>query len=88
MILTAALELSTNQVSHFYSQKKNTDEMIKMVELLRTQYVNYRRIYISWDAASWHVSKKLKTRLQALNGDAVNGYPMVEFAPLPSGAHS
>lgn len=36
MILTAALELSRNQVSYFYSRKKNTDEMIKMAELLRT----------------------------------------------------
>lgn len=36
MIITAALELSRNRVTHFYSLKKNTDEMIKMAELLRT----------------------------------------------------
>jgi transposase len=35
-ILTAALELSKNQVTHFYSRKKNTGEMIKMADLLRT----------------------------------------------------
>ena len=28
LIMTAALELSTNQVTHFYSEKKNTEEMI------------------------------------------------------------
>jgi transposase len=28
LILTAALELSTNQVTHLYSKKKNTDEML------------------------------------------------------------
>ncbi len=31
MVLTAALELSTNQVTHFYSKKKDTFEMIKMI---------------------------------------------------------
>ncbi len=32
-IIRAALELSTNQVTHFYSLKKNTEEMIKMTNL-------------------------------------------------------
>ena len=32
MIMTAALELSGNQVTHFYSAKKNTGEMIRMME--------------------------------------------------------
>jgi len=30
LIVTAALELSTNQVTHFYSDKKNTAEMINL----------------------------------------------------------
>jgi hypothetical protein len=34
LILTAALDLSSNQVTHFYSDKKNTDEMIKMMDVL------------------------------------------------------
>jgi hypothetical protein len=34
LIITAALELSTNQITHFYSEKKNTDEMIRLLELL------------------------------------------------------
>jgi hypothetical protein len=33
LIITAALELSRNQVTHFYSDKKNTQEMIKMTDL-------------------------------------------------------
>ena len=28
LIITGALELSTNQITHFYSEKKNADEMI------------------------------------------------------------
>lgn len=34
LILTAALELSTNQVTHFYSKKKDTAEMIKLMDVL------------------------------------------------------
>ena len=34
MIITAALELSGNQVTHFYSAKKNTREMIRMMDVL------------------------------------------------------
>jgi hypothetical protein len=86
LILTAALELLTNQVTHFYSLKKNTSEMIRMADLLRSQYANCRRIYLSWDAASWHVSKKLKAHLERLNHDAGDEFPIVEIAPLPAGA--
>ena len=86
LILTAALELSTNQVTHFYSLKKNTDEMIRMTGLLRAQYSHRRRIYLSWDSASWHVSKKLKAHLGELNRKAADEYPIVQIAPLPAGA--
>jgi hypothetical protein len=58
LIATAALELSTNQITHFYSEKKNTEEMIRMLELLIGQYRGQARIFLSWDAASWHGSKK------------------------------
>jgi transposase len=87
MILTAALELSRNQVTHFYSRKKNTAEMIKMADTLRTQYRSYSTIYLSWDAASWHVSKDLVTHLEKINQRAaVDGFPVVKTAPLPAGA--
>jgi transposase len=39
LIITAALELSGNQVSHFYSTKKNTTEMIRMMDLLLDRYL-------------------------------------------------
>jgi hypothetical protein len=87
MILTAALELSKNQVTHFYSRAKNTEEMIRMADLLRAQYRTCRTIYLSWDAASWHISKKLLAHLEKLNQNAAgNGYPIVKTAPLPAGA--
>jgi transposase len=85
LILTAALELSRNQITHFYSKKKNTEEMIKMADVLRAEYRTCHTIYLSWDAASWHVSKKLFSHLEEVNQQAVkNGFPIVKTAPLPA----
>ena len=87
MIITAALELSSNQVTHFYSSKKNTAEMIRMMGRLVEQYPERRKIYLSWDAASWHISKRLGQRIEENNAAALSrGGPTVETAPLPSGA--
>jgi transposase len=87
LILTAALELSRNQITHFYSLKKNTEEMIKMADLLRAEYRNSKTIYLSCDAASWHISKKLFSHPDEINQQATqNGFPIVKTAPLPAGA--
>jgi transposase len=87
LIVTAALELCENQVTHFYSSQKNTEEMLKLIEILITKYSDQSRIYFSWDAASWHASKKLSERLNEINSDeyrAVHKTPIVTLAPLPS----
>ena len=47
IILTAAIELSSNQISHFYSEGKNTAEMVRMMNLLIDQYRDSRKIYLS-----------------------------------------
>jgi len=73
MIVTAALELSSNQVTHFYSTKKNTAEMIRMMELLIERYHDRRKIYLSWDAASWQIPKCLGQRIEENN--AASNYP-------------
>jgi len=87
LIVTAALELSRNQVTHFYSEKKNTGEMIKIMDLLRTQYRDCKIIYLSWDAASWHISKELFSKIKERNEEGpTHGYPVVRTAPLPAGA--
>jgi transposase len=87
LIITAAIELSTNQITHFYSNKKNTDEMVKMMEVLISNYAERRKIYLSWDAASWHISKLLNRRIEEHNNSvAFSGGVVVETAPLPSGA--
>src|SRR5262245_22806734 len=89
LICTAALELSTNQVTHFYSKRKNTEEMIKMLETLVAKYRDQERIYLSWDAASWHASKAFVAKVEVINAQHIktaSRAPRVELAPLPSGA--
>ena len=87
MILTAALELATNQVTHFYSKKKNTNEMIKLTNILVHKYADRKRLFLSWDAVSWHISTKLYEHLENHNRAYCDGgRPQVHTAPLPSGA--
>jgi hypothetical protein len=45
------------------------------------KYKNQSKLYLSWDAASWHSSKILKDYVRALN---TLGTPKLIFAPLPS----
>jgi transposase len=87
LILTAALELSTNQVTHFYSERKNTAEMIKLLDVLLVQYAECEKIYFSWDAASWHASRALNKQVDEINSAeyrAQHRCPLVELVPLPS----
>jgi transposase len=87
LILTAALELSGNQVTHFFSTKKDTREMIRMMGLLLERYRDRRKLYLSWDAASWHISKRLFERIEENNKAAAeSGAPIVDTAPLPARA--
>jgi len=85
LILTAALELSRNQITHFYSRSKNTTEMIRMAERLLEGYADMRTLYLSWDAASWHMSKKLLLFIETHNA-APGARPRIELVPLPASA--
>lgn len=86
LIVTAALELSSNQITHFYSNKKNTGEMIKMMGVLIEKYRDRRKLYLSWDAASWHIAKLLNKRVDENNSKSANdGGVLIETVPLPSG---
>ena len=87
--MTAALELSRNQITHFYSPRKDTGEMLRMLAELIQQYKHKSRIYLSWDAASWHMSKMLHNRVDRHNEAIIKGEtegPAVALAPLPAGA--
>lgn len=83
LIVTAALELSRNQVTHFYSTAKNTAEMIKLIDRLLVEYAAKKTLYLSWDAASWHESKELKRYVEKHNEEALDE-PRLELIPLPA----
>ena len=85
LIVTAALELSRNQITHFYSRAKNTTEMIKMVQRLLEEYGDVRTLYLSWDAASWHMSKELLAFVDTHNRQCAAS-PRLELVPLPASA--
>jgi len=89
LIVTAALELSTNQVTYFYSTRKNSDEIVKMLHILIRKYSGCRRIYMSWDHASWHSSKALFAEIAKVNDYRFRKKtktPIVKLAPLPARA--
>lgn len=89
IIVTAALELSTNQITHFYSKKKDSKEIVKLLRILINKYSGCRRIYLSWDGASWHSSKAFQDEVQSVNKYAYrkkHNTPIVKIAPLPIGA--
>jgi transposase len=81
VICTAALELSTNQVTHFFSVKKNTFEIIKLLDILILRYHDQRMLYLCWDAVSFHNSKILKMYIEDHNKTAK---PEIRIAPLPA----
>ena len=85
LIVTAALELSRNRVTHFYSTAKNTTEMIRLAKILLHEYLHMRTLYLSWDAASWHMSKELLAFVEGHNANA-NAAPRIELVPLPASA--
>jgi len=82
IILTGALELSKNQMTHFYSERKDTAEMIKLLRILIEKYHDEDFIFLSWDAASWHASKELYKEVNEHNRTGIK--PNVKLAPLPA----
>jgi hypothetical protein len=71
--------ISRQKIRAIHSRAKTTNEMIKMADLLRTQSHTCRTIYLSWDAASWHVSKRLCAYLDAVNRQALRSCPVIVF---------
>jgi len=60
-----------------------------MLTKLLQKYTHKSRIYLSWDAASWHLSKMLYSHVAEHNEAITNGEaagPLVALVPLPAGA--
>ncbi len=86
--LSGALSATTNQVTWIYGNSKDTLSMIDLIEILFNQYHDARRIFVTWDAASWHSSSELVTWLDDLNAGThrVGEGPLIELIPLPRSA--
>ena len=77
-----------DQVAHFYSQKKNTTEMIRMMDLLLGALAETGRSSISHGTRRPGIfPKRLFERIDENNKmAAMTGGPIVETAPLPARA--
>ena len=63
--------------------------MIKLLNILLKQNRCCSRLFLSWDAASWHESKRFIKELDEVNSidfRAKHKTPIVELAPLPARA--
>jgi hypothetical protein len=62
--------------------------MIDLAEVIFNRNLSKSRIYLTWDAASWHRSSQLVQWVDNFNEiNAVGGPgPRIEFVPLPSSA--
>ena len=88
VITVAALSAITNQLTWCYTNSRNTIAMFELIEPLFNQYHNKSKIYITWDAASWHDSNKLGEWLDEFNLETQKegSGPIIELVPLPSSA--
>lgn len=84
--LYGALSAKTNQVVWFYGKAKDSAGMIELVEILYNQHHDKTKIYLTWDAASWHRSDELVQWTDVFNtwNSASGTGPQIAFIPLPS----
>lgn len=83
-----ALSAITNQITWFYGDTKDSAGMINLVEILYNQFHSKSKIYLTWDAASWHGSNQLVGWADEFNAwnNAKGSGPRIEFVPLPISA--
>ena len=86
IMMSGALSATTNQVTWVYGRAKDTTAMIHLMELLYNQYFSAPKLYVTWDAASWHKSAMLVEWLDAFNANTkrINAGPVIELIPLPT----
>jgi hypothetical protein len=86
--LYGALSVTTNQVTWFYGKTKDSAGIIDLAEILSNTYHNKSRIYLTWDAASWHRSNTLVEWADGFNtaNKAGRSGPLIEVVPLPASA--
>ena len=73
------------QVAWIYGSAKDTQAMVDLIEVLFNQQFRKSRIFVTWDAASWHSSNELIAWLDDFNAGTrrVGAGPIIELVPLP-----
>ena len=84
--MAGALSATANQVTWLFSPAKDTQSMIDLIELLFNQYSAVARIFLTWDAASWHSSISLVEWLDVFNAQTLESGlgPIIQLVPLPT----
>lgn len=86
VIVVAALSATTNQMTWAFAKSKDTCSMMDLLEILYNQYQTHSKLYVTWDAVSWHNSTTLTDWLDRFNEATrrqVSG-PIIELVPLPT----
>jgi transposase len=86
--LVAALSATTNQMTWAFAKSKDTCSMTDLLEILYNQYQAHSKLYVTWDAVSWHNSTTLTDidwldRFNEETRRQVSG-PIIELVPLPT----
>lgn len=86
IMMSGALSATTNQVTWIYGRSKDTAVMIDLVEVLYNQHFSATKLYVTWDAASWHRSAILVEWLDAFNATSrsTGEGPIIYLVPLPT----
>lgn len=86
IMMSGALSATTNQVTWIYGRSKDTSAMIDLIEVLYNQYFSAPKLYVTWDAASWHRSAGLVEWLDAFNATtrSTGEGPIIHLIPLPT----
>jgi len=59
--------------------------MVDLIEVLYNQHFSATKLYVTWDAASWHRSAALVEWLDAFNAitESTGERPIIHLVPLP-----
>lgn len=79
----AALDATRNQMAWLFTPGKDTAAVVALIKILFFKYRGYSRLIITWDCASWHGSKGVKSCLATLSN--LKG-PEITILPLPKRA--
>lgn len=84
--LVGALSATTNQMTWAFVTSKDSRSMMNLLELLYNQYHAKSKLYVTWDAVSWHNSIALTDWLDQFNATKKREStgPVIELVPLPT----